>query len=462
MRTGTNNRYNRIDLNEPLSPQSDLISSNAPEDSIPIMTIPTQDIISHNNNADSDDTANETQDTTSSFVVVVLDALHRKFRVPANPDWTVLQFKEAGSSIHHVEPVSQRLIYMGKMLQDDETLRSSGIDKTETILHLFPKPTLVVTESNTESNNNNATNQSAEDGAENDEERVNPGSSGSTNNNENTGAHIPQIVLDAEEARRSSSMIIFTSSEMFEAQHRVKILSFFLLVISSMELLTLITLLLGGPRRTGAEEDIPPGDPTDSTNPYRTDTDVELREWRTSDIADLVISATGFYVATLGLKATTENTLRTAKRYFIGLVFVGMGWLGYAYYIEVSDGRKQSEEEEEAERTEDDNFNTDNGDEKSQSNTQIYTQALFHISIPVFLWFVCFYRAWQFQKIIREAELEAEERHGRFTRELNRGNENNRTENNASESDVIVTFSHERGQRESSGDLRLNEERAIL
>ena len=75
--------------------------------------------------------------------------------------------------------------------------------------------------------------------------------------------------MDAAEAERRSQILILSSTEVFEAQHRVKLLSFLLLIILSMELLTLLTMMMGMPADAGYgyNDDIPPGDPTDTTPP---------------------------------------------------------------------------------------------------------------------------------------------------------------------------------------------------
>lgn len=241
-------------------------------------------------------------------------------------------------------------------------------------------------------------------------------------------AHIPQIVLDIEEARRSSSMsVLLTSSEMFEAQHRVKLLAFLLLIICSMELLTLLTIMLGVPQQD--DNDIPPGDPTDipftSSSPQN-NAQVEMRSWRTSDYADLAISAFGFYVATLGIKATTDNTLRTAKRYYVGLIMTGIAWISYYYYINVDDARQrqqQSQQSSHGTSTIDDSTNSttidsniNNNDSYGYANgpndtdTNIYMDGFYGIMFPIFIWSMCFVRAWQFQTLIAEAEMEMQNR----------------------------------------------------
>ena len=61
----------------------------------------------------------------------------------------------------------------------------------------------------------------------------------------------------------------------------------------------------------------------------------EPRTWRNSDYFDLCLSAFGFYVAMLGIKATTENTRRLSRRYLICTIIVGCLWNGFYYYLNV-------------------------------------------------------------------------------------------------------------------------------
>jgi len=325
-----------------------------------------------------------------NITVCVLDSVQNKFQIACPKTMTISEFKIHSSNIHHVPPSSQRLVYMGRLLSDDETLEDAKIDN-DNIIHLFPKPNIVITQN---------------DGEEEDAESTTQNSSGS----DEQRAHIPQIVLDIDEARRNQSMsVLLTSSEMFEAQHRVKLLAFLLLIICSMELLTLLTIMLGVPQQD--DTDIPPGDPTDipfSSNPA-TSNQVEMREWRNSDYFDLLISTFGFYVATLGIKATTDNTLRTAKRYYVGLIMTGLAWIGYYYYINVDDAR-QREQQSHTSTIDDSNSTSTDYSNNDDPDTNIYMEGFYGIMFPIFIWTMCFVRAWQFQTLIAEAEREMQSR----------------------------------------------------
>eukprot|EP01083_Nonionella_stella_P245853 854180_1 len=166
-----------------------------------------------------------------------------------------------------------------------------------------------------------------------------------------------------------------------------------------MELLTLMTLFVGvqaedptgygggGPGGQG----VPPGNPTDA--PPANNSSMQMRTWQNSDYFDTAISMFGFYVSLLGIKATTENTTQLAKRYFLCLVTAGVGFNCYYYYMNV-----QAEEKHAQDRN------------QQIDSSELYSTAFVGILLPLIVWLLCIIRAYQFQHLIREAEMEAEER----------------------------------------------------
>jgi len=311
--------------------------------------------------------------------VNLLDGATKKFTIKCDPTWTVAEFKAASAVITKVPPNSQRLIHMGKLLQDDATLSECGINASEKIIHLFPKPNVVINNDNGEDGNYQST--------------TNNNGSGDNEGTEG-GAHVPQIVLDAEEASRRSQILILSSTEIFEAQHRVKIFSFLLMIISSMELLTLMTLFVGVQAEDnpyGGSGEVPPGNPTDPPTP--SSQTMQIRTWQNSDYADTVISAFGFYVSLLGIRATTENTLQLAKQYFACITVAAIASNCYYYYLNVQQEEKFAQQ-----------------NNKTIDEHQLHTDAFVGILLPLTVWALCVIRAYQFQTLIREAEREAEER----------------------------------------------------
>jgi hypothetical protein len=346
---------------------------------------------------DEDDIDEEDDDGTR-ITVTILDFAQKKFNVSMNPSWTVKKFKATGEKIHKVASAQQRLIYRGKLLVDNQTLSEAGIKDDGVIVHLFPKPRVVI------HNSNNNVDNSAD---------------ASDNSEEQGGARVPTIVMDADEAERRSSILVLGSQDFLEAQNSIKLFSFMLLMISSIELLNLLAIGLGVPQdanmegmETGipmnTEDDIfapPPSDdfatltptPSPGSDTDSSSTGMQYQQWDWADSVDLFISILGVYVALLGIKASSENTLRLARQYLWGTAFVGVSWWFYNYYMTV-----QIDETIEAEREErdDDLF-------PPMSNKDIYSQALSVMVLPGMLWVLCCFRAFQFHFLLHEAEEEA-------------------------------------------------------
>ena len=333
--------------------------------------------------------------------------------------------------MHKVPASSQRLIYMGKLLQDSQTLRESNISKSECVVHLFPKPNVVVMSPNVTDGSTCPTTHEPTSG--NQANYAIP-----TEEEEVIAAHIPQIIIDHDAMQHSYT--IFTSNELYEAQHRVKLLSFILLIISSMELLTLFTIFLAPPvPPDDSDDNIPPGDPTDYTNPTNS-ADIQYRTWRQTDYVDVFVSVAGVYVALLGLRASTENTLAGSKKYFFGLVAVGLSWLGYYFFLGVMDGKKMQQEQQEKQNDQDGGDANDD-DSLMTPGGNIYTETLVGLTLPVAVWIICFLRAWQFRSLIAEAQREAEERQHLRQATISEVSNRNDLVQSAPANDLILTAS---------------------
>lgn len=363
------------------------------------------------------------EDDGTSITITILDTAHSKFDVRADPSWTVARFKKAGTARHGVAASGQRLIYMGRLLDDMTTLEECGLGASAAgeenkIVHLFPKPNVVVRTEDQHGDVNQALSAGGNGG---DSTAASNPSTGTPAGG--SGAHVPQIYLDANEA--SSPVLILSSQEIFEAMHRVKLLSFLLLIMSSMELLTLFSIMMGGVPDTdaangyssysgGGYEDIPPGDPTDTgpPTPSYDGQQVQMRTWRNSDYADLVVSCLGLYVSTLGIKATTESTVFLARQYFYGLILAGLAWNGYQYYLNVQVYKEAEEAAEQAAEDADDGGGGGGGlgPNEAPDYDSPYSAAFGTLMIPLGVWFMCWFRAWEFQALMLAAEEEAQER----------------------------------------------------
>jgi len=339
-----------------------------------------------------------------SFKVTILDFAQSTFEVAVMPSWTVRRFKKEGAAIHKVSPARQRLIYRGKLLTDEETLSEAGITEQGVIVHLFPKPRVVITNAN-----------------EADDHPV------EANGDEEEGAHVPTIVMDSSEAGRRAEILVLGSTEFHEAQNGVKIFSFLLLIVSAMDLLDLFGRLMGGStnEETNGSESFPSlvddfysaatdhyGNTTGLSSPYEAYEDFDgepgsasqvYDSWPAAEYVDTAISLICLYVAILGLKASSENTLRLARSYMIGLFIAGSLWLGFQYFMSVASLRLTDEEKQ-------NQAAAHNQPYTPEPISEIYIQAFQAMLLLSLLWCMCCVRAWNFQRLLSDAEREANER----------------------------------------------------
>mmetsp|Transcript_23244 Transcript_23244/g.53962 ORF Transcript_23244/g.53962 Transcript_23244/m.53962 type:complete len:411 (+) Transcript_23244:181-1413(+) len=332
-----------------------------------------------------DDEEDDEEEVGDFISIAILDAAQTRFQVSINPAWNVDRLKKEGVGIHKIPVDQQRLVYMGRMLADETILKDAGITKEDSIVHLFPKPRVVLSSSE----NNDA-----------QEESV---------CNENTdGAHVPRIVLDPDEVEMRSSILVLGSAEVMEAQNNVKLLSFLLLIVCSMELLALFTIMLGVPQDPG-NDDV--RQHTDDA--YDASHNFPTRSWQNSDYCDLVLNMFGFYSALLGIKATTENTRALAKRYLLCTVVCGTLWIAFYYYLNYEAEVETERHAAKASGEDADSIPVD---------SDLWVQAFFAVLLPMMVWCLCCYRAFRFHGLLLEAEHEAEER---IQSELNLAEGNN-------------------------------------
>jgi hypothetical protein len=332
----------------------------------------------------------------TNLTVIILDSAQKKFPVPCHSQWTVGKFKRISSKIHKVAPSQQRLIFRGKMLTNDsQTLEELKIDTDNVIIHLFPKPRVVVT-------SNDGSNMS-------DASAMEPTSASGSSNGVSGGAHIPSIVIDQDEQQRRGQILVLGSVEIAESQNNVKMLSLLLLVICSMRLLALFSIAMGvaeepasgGNNNHNSTDHSPEGAGSGSSGttnnmPYDQPA-METREWQISDFFDLMVSAVGFYVATLGMKATQENTLQLANAYMLGTIIAGIGWNAWNVFMYIVFYQQETAP-------------SDDDDFPPLTRDDFITVAFFTVAMPLFVWVVCCARAWEFRRLIEEAEEEAAER----------------------------------------------------
>jgi Ubiquitin family len=399
----------------------------------------------NNNNAVVVNDDDSSKPAEPPIEVIILDFTHTRFSVPlaAGLASTVADLKMAGARHHSVSANQQRLIFQGKLLSDENaTVQQCGIHHGS-IVHLFPKPRVVVTNSSNSNSGGAPANHTNEQAAASHQE------------NNNSSGRVPTIVLDEAEHARRGHILVLGSADYMEAVNNVKLFSFMLLIISTIELLNLVAVALGegtvgDPSRSSSglptndvipyiehddffpsEDDTatPTGDGSNNSNnggfdngttnadgtnnmfnPYQT--------WSSLSWVDLVVSVLGIYVALLGVRASNDNVLSIARLYLVGTIITGVGWLVYNFIINFEIDEMAREQQQGGNN----NNNNDpyhpsmpppssplNGNGVNNSDS-VFNQAVQAMILPAVVWGLCIFRAWQFQHLLAEAELEALER----------------------------------------------------
>lgn len=336
---------------------------------------------------------NPDDEMREQIIVTILDSAHNRFTINLLPDSTVLELKQRGHEVHSIIPEQQRLISMGQLLQDDKLIADHNI-VNGSIVHLFPKPNVVITESNNSSGSQGNTNSNANVNA-----NANANGTNYNNNNSNPtanpGAHVPQILMDSSEVDRQSSVLILSTHEAYETLHRIRLLSFLLLMYSAIHMLRDISIYVAPPMDDQHKNTIiPPGDPTDTSMPgtAESDYDEELPQWQNRDFIEMTICGLAMYVALLGIRVTSEQiSISLVRRFGVLLFALGISWNGYLFYVYVDQLRARESEED-----------YDDG--------KVFSDALFAIALPFILWAMFFLRAVQLYLMVKDADDDAQRR----------------------------------------------------
>lgn len=334
---------------------------------------------------------------TDQIIVTILDSAQNKFFINVLTDSTVLELKQRGHEVHSIPPEQQRLISMGQLLQDDKLIADHNIINGS-IVHLFPKPNVVITEANANGNSNRS---SGSQGNSNFNFSTNGSPHNSNGDNEggsttsSSRAHVPQIIMDSNEVNRQSSILILSTHEAYETMHRIRLLSFLLLMYSSIHMLRDISMYIAPPMNDPRQNIIiPPGDPTDTSMPGIADNDYdeELPQWQNRDYIEMAICAVAVYVALLGMKVTSELlSLGLVRRFSILLLLLGISWNWYLFdtYVDQLKARESQED---------------------YADGKVFSDALMAIALPFMLWAMFFLRAVQFYLLVKEAEDDSQRR----------------------------------------------------
>ena len=346
----------------------------------------------NNNDNDNHNDNNHTNEHTAlddRITITILDSAQNKFEIKLQPDASVVDLKRIGCESHSIPPDQQRLVSMGQLLKDDKSIQDHRI-ADGSIVHLFPKPNVVVTNSSERGQDGTGTGASSSPSSPDSDHTDN--NNNNHNNNNNGGAHVPQILMDTNDVNAHTSILVLSTHEAYETMHRIRLLSFLLLMYSSIQLLRDVSIYLAPPVQDDSNTIIPPGDPTDTGMPGQYEYDDQLPQWQNRDFFEMGICVFGLYVALLGIKSTSEHIgLKYSKRFMILLGILGTVWNCYLYYCYVDELKARESQEE-----------YDSG--------KVFQDAFFAIALPLMLWVLFFLRSIQFYMLVREAEMDAAER----------------------------------------------------
>jgi hypothetical protein len=150
-----------------------------------------------------------------------------------------------------------------------------------------------------------------------------------------------------------------------------------------------------------------------------------LHHWTPIRYGDFLVAVLGIYVSILGMRASNENCIRTARYYLIGTTITAIGWLTYNYIINYEIDVQVDAHPEKYYDMSDDNYRshaTTNDDAMGESystgssyNSSYFDESPYHqaftaMILPGMVWGLCIFRAWQFHHVLYDAEMEAAQR----------------------------------------------------
>lgn len=250
-------------------------------------------------------------DDPDAVHVRILDLNGKFFDVACKLDWTVAQMKQLVLESTEVAVASQRLIYRGRVLEDEASLDSYKVEDGHTI-HLFvraaptPDPEIL----NAELNANGSTSGGRDD---------------------MTVVHInsdivSSAVFPSDSARRVDPLML--DSPLGNCARRVKLWSSFLLIIYTMKVMGQFALLANDQQQRAAQQE------REGTGTGASETDRpmdrydEYPQYYTPDPLiggiELMVHCFGVYVGCVGFKAAHDTDIRPIRFYCRGVVWLAV------------------------------------------------------------------------------------------------------------------------------------------
>lgn len=254
--------------------------------------------------------------------VRILDLNGKFFNITCRLDATVAAVKTKVLECTEVPVAQQRLIYRGRVLEDDSCLVEYKVEDGHTV-HLFvraaptPDPEILSAELNT--NGSTASGVRGEDG------------SGLTIVQMN-GETVSSAVFPSDSARRVDPLML--DSPLGNCARRVKLWSSFLLIIYTMKVMGQFALLANDQQMRSQQN--ADGNESNGNQPDRYD---EYPQYYNPDPLvggiEMLIHGFGVYVGCVGFKAAHDTDIRPIRFYFRGLIWLAILTLAEQVYITV-------------------------------------------------------------------------------------------------------------------------------
>jgi len=265
--------------------------------------------------SNNEDAATEDpQEDPDAIHVRILDLNGKFFNIACHLDWTVAQMKQKVLESTEVAVTSQRLIYRGRVLEDDATLDSYKVEDGITI-HLFvraaptPDPEIL----NAELNANGSTVGGRDDGV--------------TVVNINSDI-VSSAVFPSDSARRVDPLML--DSPLGNCARRVKLWSSFLLIIYTMKVMGQFALLANDQQQRAAQQE------QEAAGAGAGASETERPMERYDDYPqiytpdpliggiELMVHCFGVYVGCVGFKAAHDTDIRPIRFFCRGVVWLAL------------------------------------------------------------------------------------------------------------------------------------------
>lgn len=270
--------------------------------------------------AEGDAAAGDTEPEEGAIHVRILDLNGKFFNIACRLDATVARVKAKVLECTEVPVAQQRLIYRGRVLEDDSRLAEYKVEDGHTV-HLFvraaptPDPEILSAELNAAGSSTAAR---IEDGA------------GLTIVHLN-GETVSSAVFPSDSARRVDPLML--DSPLGNCARRVKLWSSFLLIIYTMKVMGQFALLAND-QQMRSQQNAEGNDNGNQPDRYE-----DYPQYYNPDPLvggiEMLIHGFGVYVGCVGFKAAHDTDIRPIRFYFRGLIWLAILTLAEQIYITV-------------------------------------------------------------------------------------------------------------------------------